>query len=79
MVCTDKEKKNSKENRKILCWNGLGSHVEMLFEMNTEVLRDGKRKKKEISRGGKITSKNFQVEKNMSNLKNNEKKYKNEF
>lgn len=52
--------------------------MEMLFEMNTEVLRDGKRKKKEISGGGKITSKNFQVEKNMSNLKNNEK-YKDGF
>lgn len=47
--------------------------------MNTEVLRNGKRKNKEISRGGKIISKNFQVEKNMRNLKNNEKKYKNEF
>lgn len=78
MVYIEKEKKKSKENIKIMCWNGQGSHVEILFEMLTEVLREEK-KEKDISRGGEYTSKDSQVEKNMSKSKNNEKKYKNEF
>lgn len=55
MVCTDKDKKDSKK-RKIMCWNGQGNHAEILFERHLECLEKG-RKEKDISRREKVMSK----------------------
>lgn len=44
-----------------------------------QVFEEAKRKEEDISRKDKVMSKDSQVEKNLCNSKNNEKKYRNEF